>query len=1080
MRASFIRVIGSLLVAWGLTQLGPVPAWAQSKEIQALNTQALQLHRQGKYGEALVVAERALSLAEKELGPEHPDTLVSVNNLGLLNAAQGRYGEAELLYKRMLAGHEKVLGPEHPDTLASVNILAILYQAQRRYSEAEPLHKRALQGFEKTLGTENPLTLMSVSSLGGLYSAQGRHSEAERLLKRALAGNENALGKEHPHTLKSISSLGEFYFNIGRYSEAEPLMDRALQGFEKALGPEHLETLAAINDLGTLYDVQGRSGEAEPLHKRALAGREKALGLEHPETLKSVNNLGYVYFSQRRYEAAEPLYKRALAGYERALGQEHPDTLRGVNNLGGLYDTQGRYDEAEPLYRRALVGRDKALGPEHPVTLQSANNLGALYHKQGRNNDARPLLQRALAGREKALGREHPDTLRTVANLGTLSVRQERNSEAKLLFERALAGQEKALGLEHPETLQSVSNLAGLHFIQKDWRTAAQFWRRSTVAIAKRLQRSALSAGLAGNAKSEAQMFDWHFWGLIKAIYRIAPEGSATDVASREMFQTAQFVLNSEAAQSLAQMAARGAKRDPVLAALVRERQDLADEWQRAEKIQAATLGQDTAKRDAIAEAQNNERMAVLDRRIAEIDARLRNQFPEYFAQANPGPLSIEDAQAQLGADEALVLFLDTQEWEPTPEETFIWMVTKTDVRWLRSDLGQATLIREVQALRCGLDRTMWESQSPCFELTGRTRPDELLPFDHVRAHRLYKAIFGQAEDLIKGKHLLIVASGALTQLPFAVLVHAPPGGDNKSPAWLARQHAITMLPAVSSLQALRATAHPSAATKPMIGFGNPLLVGPDERYRDLARRAVNTQRCRDASLKPLSQFPDARKVIPPRKVSGLANVEHLRALAPLPETADELCAVASQLGADDGEIRLGARATEHEVKALSGSGELARYRIVHFATHGAMAGELNSLNEPGLVLTPPGKATSGDDGYLSASEIAALKLDADWVILSACNTAAGNKESAEALSGLARAFIYAQARALLVSHWAVDSQATVKLITSAIRQIARDKNVGRAEALRRAMLVLIDSADPRERHPSSWAPFIVVGEGTR
>ncbi len=162
----------------------------------------------------------------------------------------------------------------------------------------------------------------------------------------------------------------------------------------------------------------------------------------------------------------------------------------------------------------------------------------------------------------------------------------------------------------------------------------------------------------------------------------------------------------------------------------------------------------------------------------------------------------------------------------------------------------------------------------------------------------------------------------------------------------------------------------------------------------------------------------------------------------------------------------------------MSGRGELAQYRIVHFATHGAMAGDLRSSEEPGLVLTPPQQASEEDDGYLSASEIAALKLDADWVILSACNTAAARAADAEALSGLARAFIYAQARALLVSHWAVYSDATVKLIPTAIHEMARDKIVGRAEALRRAMLALIDRGDISEAHPAYWAPFIVVGEG--
>jgi CHAT domain-containing protein len=178
------------------------------------------------------------------------------------------------------------------------------------------------------------------------------------------------------------------------------------------------------------------------------------------------------------------------------------------------------------------------------------------------------------------------------------------------------------------------------------------------------------------------------------------------------------------------------------------------------------------------------------------------------------------------------------------------------------------------------------------------------------------------------------------------------------------------------------------------------------------------------------------------------------------------------------GGVRLGAESNEREVKRLRVSGELAQYRVVHFATHGALAGQLRGTNEPGLILTPPDMASEEDDGYLSASEIAALKLDADWVILSACNTAAGAAPNAEALSGLARAFIYAHARALLVSHWAVDSDATVKLITGTVREMARDAKAGRAEALRRAMLVLIDHRAPREAHPAYWAPFVVVGEG--
>ena len=554
------------------------------------------------------------------------------------------------------------------------------------------------------------------------------------------------------------------------------------------------------------------------------------------------------------------------------------------------------------------------------------------------------------------------------------------------------------------------------------------------------------------------------------------------------MFETAQWALGSEAARSLTQMAARGTRSDAALATLVRERQDLAAEWQRRELLQTAMLGQEAGKRDGKAESENNTRMAAIAERIADIDTELAVKFPDYTALVSPAPLSLEGAQAQLHTDEALMLFVDTPDWHPVPQETFIWVITKTDLRWVRSDLGTAGLTREVAALRCGLDRAQWEvptTVAQCGSLLGvkglpiATAP---LPFDLGRAHSLYKALFGAVEDLIKDKHLLIVPSGALTQLPFQVLITAAPEGANyRTARWLARDHALTVLPAVSSLKALRATSRPSAAARPLIGFGNPLLDGPDARYLPQAKEARSKQDCpRTASERGTALSGQRGAVAPILTRGGLVDPSLIRVQSPLPETADELCAVARDIGADAGEIHLGARATEAEVKRLSETSALAQYRVVHFSTHGTMAGQLSDEAEPGLLLTPPQTASETDDGYLTSSEIAGLKLDAEWVILSACNTAAGDATSAEALSGLARAFFYAQARALLVSHWAVETNAAVALITGTIGEITRDKGVGRAEALSRAMRAMIDKGETYQAHPEFWAPFVVVGEGGR
>ena len=918
-----------------------------------------------------------------------------------------------------------------------------------------------------------------------LYQA-GKYAQATEIAKRSLAISEKALGPDHPDVGISLNNLALLYQAEGRLAEAEPLLKRSLAVQEKAAGSDHSRVGVSLNNLAELYRHQGRFAEAEPLYKRSLSIIEKTRGPEHPDVGVSLNNLGLLYQDQGRLAEVEPLYRRSLAIREKALGPEHPDVAAVLNNLAGLYRDQGRLAEAEQLYKRCLAIDEKVRGPDHPDVGASLNNLAVLYQAEGRLAEAEPLLKRSLAIRERALGPNHPDVGNSLNSLAGLYRARGLFAEAESVLERSLTIAEKVLGLDHPDVELSLSNLGWLAYDTSDWARAADHLRRSTSAIKRRAERS-LAGDAEGPSKGEAQQRSLEFVGLVKVTHRLAAEGRGTGSPSAGMFETAQWAQGSEAAASLAQMAARSAKGTPQLAALVRERQDLVSKWRFKDKLLIAAKSEAPGKRNTEAEKALADRLAAINNRLGEIDRRLTNEFPDYAALASPAPVSVEEVQAELGADEALVLFLDTAERKPLPEETFVWVVTRTDMRWVHSDLGTAALTREVTALRCGLDATAWEGgRERCAEALGIradsvTRPYHPLPFDHARAHQLYVALFGEVQDLIKGKHLLIVPSGPLTQLPFHVLVTRPPtSSDHRAAAWLAREHAITVLPAVSSLKALRRVARPSAAPRPMIGVGNPLLDGPDARSADRARLARAKQHCPETLGRWRVTVTGHRASVARVETrGGLADLAHLKALAPLPETADELCDVAQDVKADAArDIHLGRRATERDVKRLSASGELAQYRMIHFATHGALAGELDSTHEPGLILTPPTTATEEDDGYLSASEVAALKLDADWVVLSACNTAAGAAKNAEALSGLGRAFIYAGARALLVSHWSVDSDATVKLVKGAVREMAHDAKVGRAEALRRSMLALIDKGRAEEAHPAYWAPFVLVGEG--
>ena len=328
-------------------------AHSQTKEAGALNAQFTKFYQQGRYSEALPVAQRILAILEKSLGPDHPSVATWLNNLAEMYKQQGRYADAEPLLKRALAIQEKALGPDHPDVARSLNNLAGLYKDQGRYADAEPLYRRALAIRERALGPNHPNVATSLNNLAGLYQAQGRYADAEPLYKRALAIREKALGPNHPNVATSLNNLASLYDNQGRYADAEPLFKRALAIWEKALGPNHPNVATSLNNLASLYQAQGRYADAEPLLKRALAIREKALGPNHPDVATSLNNLAELYKQQGRYADAEPLYKRSLAINEKSLGPDHPDVATFLNNLAGLYGAQGGWADGLPLARTA-------------------------------------------------------------------------------------------------------------------------------------------------------------------------------------------------------------------------------------------------------------------------------------------------------------------------------------------------------------------------------------------------------------------------------------------------------------------------------------------------------------------------------------------------------------------------------------------------------------------------------------------------------------------------------------------------------------------------------------------------------
>jgi CHAT domain-containing protein len=949
---------------------------AQSlKEADALNKKVIELYSAGKYVEAIPIAQRALSIRERVLGPNHPGLATAINNLAVLYSAQGRYADADPWLQRSLALREKALGPNHPDVATALNNLAGSYQGQGRSADAEPLYQRSLAILEKAHGSNHPDVATALNNLASLYEEQGRYADAEPLYQRSLAIREKVLGPNHPSIAQAVNDLARLYNAQARYANAEPLLKRALVVREK--DPNHPDVATALNYLADLYRAQGRYIDAEPLYQRSLAIRERVLGPNHPDVATTLGSLAALYYDQSRYADAEILIKRALAVREH-LDPNHPSVAILLGDLAALYQAQGRYADAEPLYQRSLAELEKAHGSNHPYVATALHNLAVLYGKDARYADAEPLFKRSLALREKLLGRDHPDVSDSLNGLAKLYEFQSRYADALPLI-----------------------------------RASAQ----------KGLDRK-----------------DVHLAVLIGALTNALITRTE---ALNESFQVVQRDMSSATANAITQLSARFAVGNDELAQLVRRDQDLAAESESLDKLLISAIAKEPSKRDIQTEQRIRDHLKSIATERTQIETSLNQRFPNFAALSKPTPVPFDDTQALLVDEEALVVF-------DFNAKSYAWVITRTGADWIELKITAKELSEEVKNLRSSLT----------------FNNDK--PFDTQLAFKIYQQTVGAVADKLQGKtHLSVVTNGALTSLPLQLLVTKDPSDKPlKHVDWLVRSYAMTNLPSVASLKILRSTTAHSAAQKPIIAFADPVFSKDPNRQVVVASRNANN---RKVAMRSVVNFYEGGQ-------PDLASLA--KALPQLPDTADEVRAIVDTLKGEKSELKLGVFASETTVKKT----KLDAYRIVYFATHGLVAGEVEKFAkvkaEPALALTIPDKPTELDDGLLTASEVAQLKLNADWVVLSACNTAAEGNPGAEALSGLARAFFYAGARSLVVSHWEVDSDATVQLMTGTFQAVARDPKLSHAEALQKSMLKMIDNAKSNDdAHPRIWGPFVVVGE---
>jgi TPR repeat protein/CHAT domain-containing protein len=864
-----------------------------------------------------------------------------------------------------------------------------------------------------------------------------------------------------------------------------------------------------------------------------LSWREHEYGGVSYEVLEPLLKISEIFsrdlgFMDSAYEA----YKHGFQISEQVLGPAHTTTLEFLGGYTVGETGTGRYDIALGLARDLLARKQITLGPTDEGTLKTMGLISRILERTGNVTEANQVIQEGLAVALQVYG---ADAWIVTSNLGTQVMTVDTANPSSILLNslRNYADQsEKDLGLASLKTLDVKENYAnalvsaGLHL------DAVEVWADIISGQEERLLLAAVldnttrgvvihDAKHAGRELVEqawaAQLSHQDAVGLInfRNVAYTLPELDAALAA--DAFYAAQLGETETAeavARSMVRLLLRDAGLQRVFMAYEAAQTTVIDFGDEIKALVGQSAAGDGAANTRILALQDLRATAIEN--VRNLAADFKVKFPRAFEILAPLPVSLADvtggagASALLGPNEALILL--------TPPRGnvsgFVWAVSRDHFAWAEIARSEADLRSDIQYLHALLDPSVSQNafqaaaaNRGAISLNSMKETTSTRPFDRDFAYDLYVTLLGapDIQNVIARKSEWIIApQGMFLSLPFAPLVmDAPEGGSARDgdpaflreTAWLGTRRALSVLPAVSSLRALRGSGASTGGTteNPFFGLGDP----------DFARAS---------STRLVTQIGEAQLY----QRSGVADANQIAELARLPGTRVEIERLAAAFGASENAVLLGHDASESGLAKAQKTGLLQSSRVIVLATHGLMAGAFDTLGEPALAMTPPicgpailnpeveqsdarnqvcsrsknraeleAAAADGawiDDGLLTASEVTQLNLNADWVILSACDTAAGDDQNpdAEGLSGLARSFFFAGARSLLVSHWPVRDDVAAMLTPDAVAR-ARDINLSQAEALRQAMIEVMNNtrldASPRSfAHPTAWAPFQVTG----
>lgn len=1005
---------------------------------------------------------------------------------------------AQAIRHALLALVFAVLAPLSPAAPAATEAKRVDLQDILAAFDSQPIDRDKLARLREQAGAAPPANA-DAATLARFHLQRARANEELGQVGAQLADLRRVVelgGGDEP--LRAWHELGQAEFFGGDIKAAIAAQEKALALTPKGMRGRQLAEHATLADLyrriGDFAQARQHAGEAE----KQLGFLRHGRGWEENQYNwqgKIEDARGRIEIASGRYAEAEARFRQALQLIDREIASSPEDKARRFNQytrrdslenwLAQSLWKQGKLHAAEVYARSAAYNSLRRSGEDGVRAATNTMQLIAVLAEQDRGDAALQLSERvARSFRKQGLPEQSFFVARNNLQRAVLLSRLGRWPEAIAAFEenqrklaaapelaaslggpnlawmRALLAQGKQeaatdMGRRVHARLREQLGPGAYETLEAEGYLAAALARGGDAEAALRHFRNALAGLLPQAAQSDRSTHRFRRLSFILESYlallalqqRQADPAAAAALAD-EAFTVADALRGQAVRQAMAASAARAAAGLPELAALAREEQDSRQERDALLGILADLMSRRAEQTPPQIITDMRERVAALEQRLRDLSENIRRRFPAYADLIQPRPLDIAGLRRHLRPGEALLSILDSE------ERTYVWAVPASGpVAFAAVPLTRSELAARVGRLRAALD-------------PGDIDLRRLPVFDGNTAHALYQDLLAPVQAGWAGAdHLIVAAGGPLGRLPLAVLLTAPapaaPGGDFAGYGnwpWLIRQTAISQLPAAGSLPTLRGLPAGRSDRRPLAAFGDPDFRSPENaaKQRRLALRAFR------------SSLRDTRDIL------------DYSLIPPLPDTREEVLALARTLRADpQRDVFLGRAASRQTVLET----RLDDRRVVALATHGLVAGEYPGVDQPSLALANPG---GGEHGLLTLDDILGLKLDADWVILSACNTSAGDGQGGEAISGLGRGFFYAGTRALLVTHWPVETVSAKRLVVGVFEAQAADPTLSRAAALQRSMLRLMEESGAdgnfrfRYAHPLFWAPYALVGDGDR